>query len=91
MINMKIVSTSAIFVITVIGIIVLAGILVFWRFMNLQNASANEASCKAKQFSYCSSLINGENKDWEEIPPKEGCEKFGIVKPSKDECERILK
>ncbi|MEM5815069.1 MAG: hypothetical protein QXD89_01095 [Candidatus Aenigmatarchaeota archaeon] len=87
---MKGVSTSAIFVIVVLGMIIMAGIIVFWRWFSSQK-EVSEMGCKAKQLNYCISLINNENIDWDHINPKEGCEKFGIVKPSKEECEKLIK
>jgi len=86
---MRGVSTEAIFVIVVLGMIIMAGIVVFWRWISSQK-EASEASCKAKQLSYCISLVNNENVEWENIAPKEGCEKFGISKPTKEECQKLI-
>lgn len=86
---MKGVSSTVIFVVVAIALFVGAGIIVFWKWMDLQGLIANESSCILKQKSYCVSLINGENPNWDEINPKTGCEKFGIVQPSSDDCKRL--
>ena len=85
---MKGVSSTAIFVLVAIGILVIAGLIVFWQFLK-QNPTVNEFTCKIKQSSYCSSLINGENPNWDEIVPKTGCEKIGIAKPTLEECKGL--
>lgn len=68
----------------------LAGLVIFWKWFEIQKNEANEFRCKIKQRSYCSSLIQGENPNWEEIEPKSGCEKFEIVKPSVEECKKMV-
>jgi len=85
---MKGVTSTAIFVMFAIGAIAIGCVLVVWRWVDWQGKWVNEATCKAKQNDYCTRLNNGENPDWDQISPKEGCEKFGIVKPSPDECKR---
>lgn len=84
------VSSTAIFVMVVIGLMFLAGLVIFWRWLDLQKREANEFACKVKQRSYCLALIKGENPNWEEIEPKEGCEKFEIVKPGIEECKKMM-
>jgi hypothetical protein len=88
---MKGVTSSVIFILVVIGLIVVAGLMIFWKWMGFQSATANELSCRLKQRSYCNSLINNENPNWDELAPKTGCDQYGIVKPTEDECRRLLK
>jgi hypothetical protein len=84
------VSSTAIFVLVVIGMMLTASLVIFWRWMNLQGQEANEFYCKIKQKNYCSALINGENPNWDDIAPKTGCEKFGIARPTLDECKKAI-
>lgn len=83
-------TASVIFVIVIITILVVTATMIFWRWIAGQRG-ANEYSCGMKRMNYCLSLINKENVKWEDIPPKEGCEKFGIVKPSEEECKELVK
>ena len=83
------VSSTVIFVLVVIGLIVASSLIIFWRWLSFQG-EVNEFYCKIKQKSYCSSLINGENPNWDEISPKKGCEKFGITKPTLEECKQMV-
>jgi hypothetical protein len=84
------VSSTAIFVLVVIGMMLTASLVIFWRWMDLQGQEANEFYCKIKQKNYCAALLQGENPNWDEINPKTGCEKFGIAKPTLEECKKAI-
>ena len=88
---MKGLSSTVIFVLVTIGLMVAAGMIIFWRWMGWHGEVVNEYSCRVKQQNYCMQLINGENPNWDEIAPKTGCEKFGVVKPTLDECKGKLR
>lgn len=88
--KMRGVSTSVIFVLVVIGIFVLSGLVVFWKWVEISHGETSELACKLKQRSYCTGLINNDNPNWDEISPKKGCEKYGIVKPSYEECKKLV-
>jgi len=85
------VAANVIFIFLTIGMLIFVALLIFWRWMDIQNMAATETSCKNKQISYCIALLNKENPNWEDINPKTGCEKIGITKPSEDECKSLLK
>ncbi len=87
---MRGVTSTTIFILVVTGLIVASGLLIFWRWMEFNKSSASELSCKLKQQSYCIALKNKENPNWDEIEPKSGCERFGIVKPTEEECKRLF-
>lgn len=86
---MKMVSSTAIFVMVVIGMFLTAALVIFWKWLKF-NIEPNEFTCKIKQRSYCESLTKGENPNWDEISPKTGCEKFEITKPSEEECKKMV-
>lgn len=83
------VSSTAIFVMVAIGMFLVASLVIFWKWLKM-NVEPNEFTCKIKQRSYCESLIKGENPNWEEISPKTGCERFGIARPSEEECKKMV-
>lgn len=84
-----VIATDVIFVIFVIGLIVAAGLIIFWKWYSSQNQMVTEFACKIKLQSYCIDLIKGKQSDWNELEPKSGCEKFNIVQPSEEECKKI--
>lgn len=84
----KAVSSTAIFVMVVIGMFLAAALVIFWKWLKI-NVEPNEFTCQIKQRSYCESLIKGENPNWDEISPK-GCERLGITKPSQEECKKSV-
>ena len=85
-----VITTDLIFIIVVIGLIVGASMVIFWRWMQTQEKVANEYNCKLKLQSYCEALINGEKPKWNKIPPKEGCEDYGVAEPNEKECRSLF-
>jgi hypothetical protein len=88
--NYKADSSAVIWVLLVIGIIVAASIVIFWKWKDLNNTVTNEFNCKIKQQSYCLGMINKENPNWDEIAPKTGCDKYNVVKPDDGTCKRLF-
>jgi len=88
--NFKADSSAVIWVLLVIGIMVGAAIVVFWKWKDLNNTVASEFNCKIKQQSYCLGVINKESQNWDEIAPKTGCEKYNVVKPADEDCKRLF-
>jgi len=87
---MKALATDAIFVIVVIGLMVGAGLVIFWKWLDIQNIQANEMSCRLKQQAYCNDWISDQKWNWDEKEPK-NCEQFGIgPPPSKEECKKLF-
>lgn len=87
---MRAVSAAVIFILVVLGLMIGSGLIIFWKWMRYQTSSVSELACKLKQRSYCIDLINKESPNWDEIEPKSGCEKFGIVKPTEQECKELI-
>lgn len=83
-----VIATDVIFIIVFIGLVVGASLVIFWKWYANQNMMANEFACKIKQQNYCIDLIKGKQTNWNEIPPKEGCEKFNVYEPSVEECQK---
>jgi hypothetical protein len=87
---MKAFATDAIFVIVVIGLLVSAGLIIFWKWLDMQNMQANQISCKLKQQAYCNDWINGKKWNWDDKEPK-NCDKFNIYPPaSEEECKKLF-
>jgi len=84
-------TAHAIFIILLIALIVSTTMILFWKWYASAKTEANALTCRMKLQSYCLDLIAGKNPKWDEIPPKEGCEKFEIVQPSEDECREMIK
>lgn len=82
-----VIATDVIFLLVVIGLMVGAGLIIFWKWFEVTQVS--EATCRLKQQNYCSELIAGKEPKWDEIPPKTGCEKFGIMEPSEEDCREL--
>lgn len=82
-----VIATDVVFILIVIGLIVGAGLVIFWKWLDFLNIQANEISCRMKQSNYCMDLIAGKNPNWDDIPPKEGCEKY-VTQPTLEECKK---
>jgi len=85
-----VIATDVIFIIFVIGLIVGAALLIFWKWYGTSITMANEFTCKLKLQSYCMDINKGKQTNWNELAPKEGCEKFNVVQPSEEECKKLL-
>lgn len=85
-----VIATDVIFILIFIGLVIGASAIVFWKWYSGNSTLANEFTCRAKQGSYCSDLIAGKSPNWDDIPPKTGCDKFNIVQPTKDQCEKVV-
>jgi hypothetical protein len=83
-----VIATDVIFVIFVIGLIIGASLIVFWKWFDLGKLQANEWSCRMKLLNYCADLVKGKQSSWNDIPPKEGCEKY-VAQPSLDDCKKV--
>ena len=82
---------QAIFLIVIIGLSLTATAVVLWQFLSQGKVTANQLACTAKLQKYCNDLIAGKNPDWNSIPPKTGCEKYGMeAPPSLDECRELV-
>jgi hypothetical protein len=88
---MKGVTNTAVFILVAIGLFIFAGLVIFWKWFGWAGVTTNEFFCGIKQQSYCKDLVNKENPNWDEIAPKTGCEQFGVVKPTLDECKGLVK
>lgn len=88
---MKAVSIYTVFIIAVIGIFFTAILVVIWNYINIQTEESMRAGCMIKLENYCYRWISEKKEpgNWEEIEPK-GCEKFGITKPTKEYCEKLV-
>lgn len=84
-----VIATDVIFIIVAIGLIVGGTLIVFWKWAATQDQQANEYACKNKLHSYCLELLKGNSPNWNELPPKEGCENFNVVQPSEEDCKKI--
>ena len=85
---MKGVAIDAIFLIVVIGMLIGASLLIYAIWVENQKNVATEISCKLKIQVYCNKLVAGENPKWDELEPREGCEKYGIeAPPTLEECK----
>jgi hypothetical protein len=83
-----VIATDVIFIVVVIGLIIVASLIVFWKWLDLQNMQANQWNCRMKLMNYCSDLIRGRQTNWDDISPKEGCEKY-VAKPSLEDCKKV--
>ncbi|MFH8086613.1 MAG: hypothetical protein QW609_02215 [Candidatus Aenigmatarchaeota archaeon] len=88
---MKGVATHTLVIILIAIIGIFFSIIIFWRWIGLMSQEADEIKCKMKLESFCAEWISkNKEPDWNSIPPKEGCEQYGIFKPTtKEECEKI--
>ncbi|MHA1828278.1 MAG: hypothetical protein ACTSX6_06480 [Candidatus Heimdallarchaeaceae archaeon] len=88
---MKAIALQAVFLLVVIGLIIGATLIVFWKWLGAQS-EPNEMTCKLKLRSYCSQVVGGKNPDWSSFEPK-GCEPFigysDTSPPSEDECKEL--
>jgi len=87
--NMKSSVSYVIFVIILIGISIFVITILTWNWISSQKREAGEYECKVKQLNYCIALINNQNPNWDDIQPKD-CSRYGIIKPSLDECKRLV-
>jgi hypothetical protein len=78
-----------IFVIILIGISIFVITILTWNWISSQKRESGEYECKVKQFNYCLALINKQNPNWDEMQPKD-CSRYGITKPTEDECKGLL-
>jgi len=83
-----VIATDVIFILFLIGLVIGASLIIFWKWISGQTTIANEFACKTKWNSYCSDLIQGKQTNWNELPPTQGCEKYDVVQPSEQECKR---
>lgn len=91
-----IIATDLIFIILFIGAVVFSSALVFWEWYNKEKTTASETNCRMKLQSYCIDWKNanydpGSEPDWNNLPPTEGCDQFGILRPSEADCEAVVK
>ena len=85
-----VIATDVIFIIIFIALVVGASLIIFWKWYANQNMMASEYACKMKLYNYCIDAIRGKQTNWNEIPPKEGCEKFNVVQPTEQECKKLI-
>jgi hypothetical protein len=85
-----VIATDVIFIIFFIGLVVGACLIIFWKWYASQSMIASEYACRMKLYNYCLDVIGGKQANWNELPPKEGCEKFNIVQPSEEECKKLI-
>jgi len=78
-----------IFVIILIGISIFVITILTWNWISFQKKESGEYECKVKQFNYCLALINDQDLNWDDIQPKD-CSRYGITKPTKEECRRLI-
>jgi hypothetical protein len=85
-----VIATDVIFIIFMIGLIVGAALIIFWKWYASQSMMANQFACQMKLHNYCADVIQGKQTDWDSIPPTSGCDKFGIEgPPDKGDCEKL--
>jgi hypothetical protein len=87
---MKAFATDAIFVVVVIGLMIGAALLLYWKWVSLQPGIADEVHCRIKLQSYCNELLAGKQPSWNDLEPKTGCEKFNVYEPTKQQCESLF-
>jgi hypothetical protein len=87
---MKGVAVHTLVIVIMMTMFIFVGIIIFWKWLAATELAASEATCKAKLLHFCTQLIAGKDPSWEDIPPKTGCEQFGVFEPSKEECERLI-
>jgi hypothetical protein len=85
-----VIATDVIFIIVLIGLFVGAGMIIFWKWYANQKMIANEVNCRLKQQSYCLDVINGKQPNWDDVPPKSGCETYKIFPPTEEECKKLI-
>jgi hypothetical protein len=81
-----------IFIITVIGMFVGAMLVMFWNYIEVQKKEVSREACLLKLQNYCYRWVTEKKEpgDWDNIHPKEGCEKFNINRPTQKDCENIF-
>jgi len=84
-----VIATDVVFILVVMGLMIGASLIIFWKWVASEEERASERACRLKQYNYCVDLINGKNPNWDEIPPKEGCEKYVSI-PTEEECKDIF-
>jgi len=89
----KAIAAHAIFIVSVILIFLFFIAAIFFKWIDWSKLGANKFFCSAKLHSYCSDWkkTNFEKTpwNWNEKGP-EGCEEFGIMQPSQEDCEKLL-
>jgi hypothetical protein len=81
-----------IFIVAAIGMFVGAMAVMLWNYIEIQGKEATREACLIKFQNYCYRWVSEKKEpgDWDKIYPKEGCENFGVEKPSKEKCENLL-
>ena len=90
---MKALAWYIIFLIIIIGISIFGIGIVFYNYLAVMPMEASKTACQFKYLNYCFRWMrdNKEPADWNEIEPKNCCEKFNICKPKKEDCEKIFR
>jgi hypothetical protein len=81
-----------IFIVATIGMFVGAMVVMLWNYSETQVKEATRQACLNKFQKYCYRWVTEKKEpgDWDKFYPTEGCENFGVKKPSKEECENLL-
>ena len=86
---MRAVAWSAIFLIVAVFLSILTTVVIFWKWLGSSKQQASQLACQVKFRNYCSELIAGKNPNWNDIPPKTGCEQYGFsAPPSLEDCKK---
>ena len=87
---MRAVTWSAVFLMIAMALSIFLTAVIFWKWWGSSQIQASQLSCQMKLRTYCAALTAGKNPDWDSIPPKTGCEKYGVTKPnSPEDCKKV--
>jgi len=86
------ISWYIVFIVALIAIAIGGIFLVLWNVLNIAPKEANKLSCQMKYFNYCFRWATDKRDpgDWDRVNPTEGCENFGIEKPSEEDCRKLF-
>jgi len=89
----KAIAVHTIVLVIMMGLFAVFAIFMFYKFSEGTNIESTAATCAFKKIMYCTDWkannYGGEPWNWADKSPA-GCSKFGIGKPTKEDCEEMM-
>lgn len=89
----KAIATHTIVLVIMMALFAIFSLFMFYKFSDITSIESTAATCAFKKIMYCTDWkVNNygdEPWNWTDKPPA-GCGEFGIDKPTKEDCEKML-